>query len=150
MFATCKNTCPGGETETHVNFVIQTFYFSELPGCVRWEDVTIISLILSIYIKIFVNIEILTVFVNHETIVTLCLGGFALLAASGAVAQAVGAAGLGAAGFAPILGGLGLAAVGGMGLMAMNECSAPLCIADNGQCCLLAMDSRGIVCPLSC
>jgi len=90
---------------------------------------------------------------------SLCSGGFALLAASGAVAQAVGAAGaagavgaagLGAAGFAPILGGLGLAAVGGVGLMAMNECSAPLCIATSGQCCLLAMDSRGIVCPLSC
>ena len=64
------------------------------------------------------------------------------LAASGAVAQA--------AGFAPLLGGLGLAAVGGVGLMAMNECSAPLCIATSGQCCLLAMDSRGIVCPPSC
>ena len=95
---------------------------------------------------------------NHEIIVTLCSGGFALLAASGAVAQAVGAAGaagavgaagLGAAG-APLLGGLGLAAVGGVGLMAMNECSAPLCIATSGQCCLLVMDSRGIVCPLSC
>ena len=24
VFATCKNTCPGGETETNVNFVIQT------------------------------------------------------------------------------------------------------------------------------
>ena len=45
VFATCKNTCPGGETETHVNFVIQTFYFSELSGGVRWEDVTIITLI---------------------------------------------------------------------------------------------------------
>ena len=105
---------------------------------------------MQIYIQIFVNIEILTVFVTHEKIVTLCSGGFALLAASGAVAQAAGAAGLGAAGFAPILGGLGLAAVGGMGLMAMNECSAPLCIATSGQCCLLAMDSRGIVCPPSC
>ena len=96
---------------------------------------------------------------NHETIVTLCSGGFALLAASGAVAQAVGAAGaagavgaagLGAAGFAPILGGLGLAAVGGMGLMAMNECSAPLCIATSGQCCFLALGTRGLVCPDSC
>ena len=92
----------------------------------------------------------ISTFVNNEIIVTLCSGGFALLAASGAVAQAVGAAGVGAAGFAPILGGLGLAAVGGVGLMAMNECSAPLCIATSGQCCLLAMDSRGIVCPLSC
>ena len=88
--------------------------------------------------------------VNYEIIVIVCSGGFALLAASGAIAQAVGAVGLGAAGFAPILGGLGLAAVGGVGLMAMNECSAPLCIATSGQCCLLAMDSRGIVCPLSC
>ena len=60
------------------------------------------------------------------------------LAVSGAVAQAAGAAGaagVGAAGFAPLLGGLGLAAVGGVGLMAMNECSAPLCIATSGQCC---------------
>ena len=72
------------------------------------------------------------------------------LAASGAVAQDAGAAGLGAAGFAPLLGGMGLAAVGGMGLMAMNECSAPLCIATSGQCCLLGIDSRGVVCPLSC
>ena len=55
------------------------------------------------------------------------------LAVSGAVAQAAGAAG--AAGFAALLGGLGLAAVGGVGLMAMNECSAPLCIATSGQCC---------------
>ena len=50
VFATCKNTCPGGETETHVNFVIQTLYFSELSGGVRWEDMTIILLILSIYV----------------------------------------------------------------------------------------------------
>ena len=90
--------------------------------------------------------------VNYEIIVIVCSGGFALLAASGAVAQAAGglSLGAGAAGFAPVLAGLGLATVGGMGLMAMNECSAPLCIATSGQCCLLAMDSRGIVCPPSC
>ena len=75
-------------------------------------------------------------------------GGFALLASSAVAAQAVG--GLGAVGLAPVLGGLGLAAVGGAGVMAMSECSAPLCIATSGQCCLLTMDSRGIVCPLSC
>ena len=28
VFATCKNTCPGGETETHVNFEILTLHFS--------------------------------------------------------------------------------------------------------------------------
>ena len=48
VFATCKNTCPGGETETHVNFVIQTLYFSELSGRVRCDDVAIISIIKSI------------------------------------------------------------------------------------------------------
>ena len=94
------------------------------------------------------------------SIVTLSPGGFALLAASGAVSQVVslggaaGAAGalggVGAAGLAPLLGGLGLAGAAGAGLMAMSECSAPLCIADNGQCCLLTMNTRGIVCPQSC
>ena len=72
-------------------------------------------------------------------------GGFALLASSAVAAQ-----GLGAVGLAPVLGGLGLAAVAGAGVMAMSECSAPLCIATSGQCCLLTMDTRGVVCPLSC
>ena len=48
VFATCKNTCPGGETETDVNFVIQILYFSDLSSGVRWEDVTIITLIKSL------------------------------------------------------------------------------------------------------
>ena len=79
-------------------------------------------------------------------------GGFALLAASGAVSQVVAAGGLGAAGLAglaPVLGGLGLVATGA-GLMAMSDCSAPLCIATNGQCCLLRATIRGIICPDSC
>ena len=38
-----------------------------------------------------------------------------------------------------------------MMMMAQNECTAPLCQARSGQCCLLANDNRGqIVCPLSC
>ena len=84
-----------------------------------------------------------------EIIVTVWSGGFALLATSGVVAQVIGG-GVGAAGLAPLLGGLGLAGAAGAGLMAMSECSAPLCIADNGQCCLLTMNTRGIVCPPSC
>ena len=66
-------------------------------------------------------------------------------------AGAVGAVGgVGAFGLAPLLGGLGLAGAARAGLMAMSECSAPLCIAANGQCCLFTMSTRGIVCPPSC
>ena len=35
-------------------------------------------------------------------------------------------------------------------MMAMNECTAPLCVATSGQCCLLAEGSRGPICPTSC
>ena len=110
---------------------------------------------------------------NHEIIVTLCSGGFALLAATGIAsnlvggaaaaagvgaagvgAAGVGAAGLGTAGIAPILGGLGLvgaAGVGGMALMSMADCGGPFMrVAPSGQCCLLAITFRGFLCPDSC
>ena len=107
-------------------------------------------------------------FFHHEKIVTLCSGGFALLAstgiasnlvggaaaAAGVGAAGVGAAGLGTAGIAPILGGLGLvgaAGAGGMALMSMADCGGPfLCVAPSGQCCLLAITFRGFLCPDSC
>ena len=67
--------------------------------------------------------------------------------ATNSIGAALGAAGL--AGLAPALGGLGLV-VTAAGIMAMNACTAPLCIAVSGQCCFLAPTSRGIVCPDSC
>ena len=141
-------------------------YFSELSGRVRCDDVTIILSILSIYFLIFVNIVILInipVFVNIEIIVNVYSGGFALIAATGIVsnvvggagaAAGVGAAGLGTAGIAPILGGLGLvgaAGAGGMALMSMADCGGPfVCVAPSGQCCLVAITFRGVLCPDSC
>ena len=105
----------------------------------------------------------ISTFVSNEIIVTLCSGGFALLAATGiasnlvggaAAAAGVGAAGLGTAGIAPILGGLGLvgaAGAGGMVLMSMADCGGPfVCVAPSGQCCLLAITFRGFLCPDSC
>jgi len=90
-------------------------------------------------------------------------GGFALIAATGIVsnvvggagaAAGVGAAGLGTAGIAPILGGLGLvgaAGVGGMALMSMADCGGPfVCVAPSGQCCLVLITFRGFLCPASC
>ena len=68
------------------------------------------------------------------------------------MSQVVAAGGLGAAGLAglaPVLSGLGLVATGA-GLMAMNRCTAPLCIAGSGQCCFLIATARGIICPDSC
>ena len=63
---------------------------------------------------------------------------------------------LAASGFAgQIMAGLtavscaGAAATAGT-MAAMNECTSPFCVARSGQCCLLAVDSRGLVCPLSC
>ena len=110
----------------------------------------------------------ISTFVNNEIIVTLCSGGFALLAATGIAsnlvggaaaaagvgAAGVGAAGLGTAGIAPILAGLGLvgaAGVGGMALMSMADCGGPfVCVAPSGQCCLVLITFRGVLCPDSC
>ena len=64
-----------------------------------------------------------------------------LLAASGLAAQLMG-------GFTAVTAG-GAAATAGS-LLASNECTAPFCVARSGQCCLLAMNRRGLVCPLSC
>ena len=73
---------------------------------------------------------------------TVSLGG-----AAGAVAALGGA---GVAGVAPLLGGVGLAGAAGLGLMAMTDCTTPLCVAASGQCCILTMGTRGLVCPPSC
>ena len=73
------------------------------------------------------------------------------MAASG-LASGLAPAGLGgaaAAAGAAGLGGLGLMGAAGM-MMAMEECVVPYCVAASGQCCLLALGIRGIVCPLSC
>ena len=71
-------------------------------------------------------------------------GGFALLAASGVAAISLG----------PVLAGLGLVGTGvaGVGvMMAMQQCGGPvMCVAPTGQCCFLAVTTRGFVCPLSC
>ena len=83
-------------------------------------------------------------------IISLCSGGFALLAVSGLAGSTAGLGGAAAAAGAAGLGGLGLMGAG-MGLMmAMEECSVPLCVAASGQCCFLALGTRGLVCPDSC
>ena len=95
---------------------------------------------------------------------TLCSGGFALLAASSIASNAAGgilgvggisaAVGLGTAGVIPALAGLGLlgTAGAGAGLMALSECMPPmLCVAASGQCCFSILNNRGIIdCPQSC
>ena len=77
----------------------------------------------------------MSTFVNKEIIVTLCSGGFALIASTGiasnlvggaAAAAGVGAAGLGTAGIAPILGGLGLVGAAGAGGMALMSVASPM------------------------
>ena len=83
-------------------------------------------------------------------IISLCSGGFALLAVSGLAGSTAGLGGAAAAAGAAGLGGLGLMGAG-MGLMmAMEECVGPLCVAASGQCCLLMMGTRGIECSGSC
>ena len=77
-----------------------------------------------------------------------------LFGIAGNVVGEAAAAGLGTAGIAPILGGLGLvgaAGVGGMALMSMADCGGPfVCVAPSGQCCLVAITFRGVLCPDSC
>ena len=76
-------------------------------------------------------------------------GGFALLAAAGVTTNLAPTFPL-----APVLGGLGLMTAigaGGMGLMAMSECGGPFrCQSASGQCCLVLITTRGILCPASC
>lgn len=72
-------------------------------------------------------------------------GGFALL---GATATATGGP---TTLLGPILAGLGLMGVAGMGLMSMMECGGPVrCVSVSGQCCWLLISRAGIECPLSC
>ena len=81
------------------------------------------------------------------------------MAGLGAIAPVLGAAGLAGLLLLLLLWLLlllllilaGTAGVAGMGLMmAMEECSVPLCVAASGQCCFLALGTRGLVCPDSC
>ena len=93
-------------------------------------------------------------------IVTVWVGGFALLAASSVTSNVAGgilgvggisaAVGLAPTGVIPALAGLGLLGTAGAG-MALAECMRPvLCVAASGQCCLSIMSRRGIECPPSC
>ena len=133
VFATCKNTCPGGETLILIDSTHIYILFSQFSSCVRSEAVTN-TYIINLTFFILINV------------VTVTVGGFALLTTTGAVA------GPGLTGALPaLLAGVGIVGAAGMTMMASSQClSVAMCSAPSGQCCFLALDRGRIVCPLSC